>query len=171
MSQDEKIQRARLRLFPFFKFREKIELDDESKRVAKIKKETKLWMDTVILPLLEGISESYGEPLLAGIKRLISEKKNPFRPKEGWDKTRQANRVLMEILKQPQTKPLQTIAKRFLKVKMNFIYEKASWLREVVFKEEYPEFYNAIMGAEGGEEWLDEFITDLTNTLKRFLSS
>jgi len=118
-------------------------------------------------PYLEGISASFNEPLLAGINRLIKEKKNPFRPKEDWNRTQETKIALAGFFKNPQAKVLYFMAKPYIRKKVEWIHEQAQWIRDTILKTEYPEFYDVIMNTEGGKEWLDQLITDLASTIKR----
>lgn len=146
----------------------KIERDRETRLKARAKEDICFWMDNAIFPFLEGIAESFNEPLIPGIQRLIREKKNPFRAKEdGWNRTRETEIVLRSFLVQPQTRVLQVLARPYIKARMEWIHEKAEWIREEIVKEEYPGFYTAIMETEGGKEWLDELITDFVTTLRK----
>ena len=149
--------------------RENFEKKKEARLRARAKEDICFWMDNAVFPFLEGIAESFHEPLIDGIKRLIREKKNPFRPKKDWNRTRETQIALTGFLAQPQTKMLQILAKPFLKYKMEWIHREAEWIREEIVKEEYPDFYGAIMETEGGKEWLDDLITDLTKYIKRLL--
>ena len=141
----------------------------EVKRVQKATKDIRFWMDNFVFPYLEGLSDSYNEPLLSGIRRLISEKKNPFRPSEGWDRTRESKTALTGLFRNPQAKVLLHVARPFIKNKIEWIQEQSDWVRETIIKKEYPEFYTTIVNIEGGKEWFNTIITDLVNTLKRSL--
>jgi len=149
---------------------EQLREDIKKKREIRLRKKAHeqvcYWMDTVVLPFLQGIAESFNEPLLEGVKRLIREKKNPFRPKQDWNRTKETEFVLTKFLGSPQTKLLQIVAKPFLKAKLDWINKEASWVREEVLKEEYPQLYDAIMETDGGQEWLDNLLTDLTKRLR-----
>ena len=149
--------------------RAEIKRRKEVKRVQKATKDIRFWMDNFVFPYLEGISDSYNEPLLSGIRRLIREKKNPFRPKNGWDRTRESRTALTGLFRNPQAKVLLHIARPFIKNKIEWIQEQSDWVRETIIKKEYPEFYQAIMSIDGGKEWFNTIITDLVNTLKRSL--
>lgn len=152
---------------------------EEMEKEIKEKRETRFrdraredicfWMDNAIFPFLEGIAESFNEPLIDGIQRLIKEGKNPFRPKEDWNRTRETEHALRSFLSLPQTKVLQVLAKPYMKAKMTWIHQEAEWIREEILKEAYPYVYQAIMQTEGGKEWLDELIGDLTKTLRSYL--
>jgi len=146
--------------------REDIKKKRETKLRERAREQVCYWMDTVVVPFLEGIADSFNEPLLEGVKRLIREKKNPFRPKKDWNRTQETQFVLNSFLNSPQTKMLQILAKPFLKAKLDWVHKEASWVREEILKEEYPQLYEAIMETEGGQEWLDQLITDLMKKLR-----
>jgi len=152
---------------------EDMQKEIQLKRAAKTRQRAKedicFWMDNAIFPFLEGVAEGFNEPLLDGIRRLIRENKNPFRPRENWDRTKETNFVLSGFLSQPQTQLLQAMAKPFLKMKSEWLLKEASWIREEILKEEYPDFYGAIMSTTGGQEWLDTLITDVTKMLRRLI--
>ena len=137
------------------------------KRVQKATKDIRSWMDNFVFPYLEGLSVHYNEPLLSGIRRLIREKKNPFRPSEGWDRTRDTKVLLSRFFGNPQAKILLHIARPLIKRKVEWIHEQSDWVREQIIAREYPEFYDVIMNTEGGKEWFDTMLTDIVNTLKR----
>lgn len=139
----------------------------EDRLRERAKQDVCFWMDNAIFPFLDGIAEGYNEPLLVGIQRLIKEKKNPFRPKEDWNRTRETSTVITSFLANPQTRILQILAKPYLKSKMEWINKEAEWIREAILKEEYPDVYEAIIETEGGKEWLDELITDFIKTLRK----
>jgi len=141
----------------------------EARKRARAKQDICFWMDNAVFPFLDGIAESFHEPLIDGVKRLIKEKKNPFRPKKGWDRTRETEIALQGFLSQPQTKMLQILAKPFLKHKMEWIHRESEWIREEILKEEYADFYETIMETKGGKQWLDDLITDLTKYIKRLV--
>lgn len=149
---------------------EELQKDIQKRREARLREKAReqvcYWVDNVIFPFLQGIAESFDEPLLDGVKRLIREGKNPFRPTKHWNRTRETEVVLKSFLNQPQTKMLQVLAKPFLKAKLDWIHKEASWIREEILKEEYPQLYETIMEAKGGKEWLDQLITDLTKKLR-----
>lgn len=152
---------------------DQLRIDIQMKREAKLRQRAKedicFWMDNAIFPFLEGVSDSFNEPLISGIRRLIQEKKNPFRPKEDWDRTKEANTALTTFLSLPQTQVLQALVKPYLKAKSEWLQKEAAWVREDVLKEEYPDIYNAIMATEGGQEWLDQLINDFMKTLRRLI--
>ena len=75
--------------------------------------------------------------------------------------------MLSGFLKNPQAKVMFFLAKPYIKRKIAWIHEQADWIREVILKTEYPEFYEVIVTTKGGKEWLKDLITDLTHTLKR----
>lgn len=140
----------------------------ENAKRKRAREDICFWMDNAIFPFLEGVAGSFNEPLIDGIRRLIKEKKNPFRPrKNGWDRTRETDIALKTFLMTPQTKVLQVLAKPFIRQKLSWINKEAEWVRETILKEEYPDVYDAIMKTEGGEKWLDELITDLMKYLRR----
>ena len=139
----------------------------EEKRIQKATKDIRFWMDNFVFPYLEGLSTSFNEPLLTGIRRLIHEKKNPFRPSEEWDRTRETKIALTSFFGNPQAKVLLHVARPFIKRQVEWIHEQTEWIREKVIAREYPEFYATIINVEGGKEWFDTIITDLVNTLKR----
>lgn len=150
---------------------EQMRADIEKKREARLRERARedicFWMDNAIFPFLEGISDGFNEPLIPGIQRLIMEGKNPFRPKEGWNRTIDTEFALTTFLTQPQNQVLGTLMKPYIKAKMEWINQQAEWIREQILKDEYPAVYKAIMETEGGKEWLDELITDLTTTLRK----
>lgn len=150
---------------------EEMQKNLEKERQARLRERAKedicFWMDNAIFPFLEGIAEGFNEPLIIGIQRLIREKKNPFRPREDWNRTRETEIALKSFLLNPRTRVLQVLVKPYIKAKMDWINKEAKWIREEVLKEEYPGFYEVIMETEGGKEWLDELITDFVKTLRK----
>lgn len=152
----------------FEDFKKQVEQKKEARLRERARQDVCFWMDNAIFPFLEGIAETFNEPLIDGIRRLIREKKNPFRRKEdGWNRTREANIVLQSFLVQPQTRVLQILAKPYLKKQMDWIHQEAEWIREQILKEEYPGIYEAIMQTEGGQQWLDELIEDFIRILRQ----
>ena len=141
----------------------------EQNKRNRSRKDICFWMDNAILPFIKGVARQFNEPLIDGIKRLILEKKNPFKPQKSWDRTRETRYVLKRFLDSPQTKVLQTLAKPFLRNKMTWIYEEADWIREELVKEEYPDLYNVVMETPGGKEWLDDLISSFIQTMKEYL--
>jgi len=152
---------------------DRLEKELEEKRQKKIRDKARhdlcFWMDNAILPFLQGVAISYNEPLLAGVKRLIREKKNPFKPRNDWDRTKEVNYFLTGFLNQPQTKLLGVMARPILRLKTSFILQEIPWIREQILRESYPDLYEAVMETEGGQEWLDSLLLDLTNTLRNYL--
>lgn len=149
-------------------FQKMLKEQRETRFKEKAKQDICFWMDNGIFPFLEGIAESFDEPLIDGIKRLIREGKNPFRPKkDGWNRTHETREALTGFLMQPQTRVLQTLAKPYIKARMEWIHKEAKWIREEILKEEYPGIYEAIMKTKGGKEWLDTLITDFVKTIKK----
>lgn len=150
-----------------------LEKELAEKRQKKIRERARrdlcFWMDNAILPFLQGVASSYDEPLLDGVKRLIHEGKNPFRPTQDWDRTNEVNYFLTGFFKLPQTKLLQVMAKPIVRAKTSFIAQEIPWIRDEILRESYPDLYEAVMTTEGGREWLDDLLLDLTNTLKTFL--
>lgn len=142
----------------------------EQKKHEKARNDICLCMDTYILPFLEGISETFNEPLTEGVKRLIKEKKNPFKPKKGWNRTKDTEYVLKRFMNSPTTKVLQVMAKPYIRYKMEWIHEEAEWIREEILKNEYPDLYDAIIETEGGKEWLDDLINSFIRTIKGYIS-
>jgi len=142
----------------------------EDKRRERSQKKICLYMDNLIIPYLEGIAQGgFNEPLTVGIRRLIKEDKNPFRPQEGWNRTKETHNALDRFLQFPQVKMLKLIAKPFLKHELQVIHEDASWIRENVLKQEYPDIYVAVMETEGGPKWLDQLIDDFLKTIKHLV--
>lgn len=142
----------------------------EIRKRQKDKKDCLLWMENFIFPLLRGLARSFNEPLLVGIKRLIREKKNPFRrKKDGWNRTKETEIVVGTFLGRPEIRMYLYLFKPLIRHKSEWIRREAQWVREEVLKEEFPDFYEVIMETEGGKEWLDELIRDLVNTLRRVL--
>jgi len=146
---------------------ENLEKQRQTRLRERAREDICFWMDNAIFPFLEGVAEGFNEPLIVGIKRLIREKKNPFRPKEAWNRTQETEIALKSFLLNPQTRVLQILAKPYIKARMEWINEQAEWIREEIVKEEYPSLYDVIMETEGGKEWLDELINDLIKTLRK----
>lgn len=168
------LEKKRQGLLSLQKSVEEMRKDIKKKREAKEREEARedicFWMDNAIFPYLEGLaSNGYNEDLLSGIKRLIKEEKNPFRAKDGWNRTQETQTALNRFLALPQTRVLQILAKPYIKAKMQWIHKEAEWIREAILKEEYPDFYEAIMETEGGKQWLDNLITDFFKMIKRLL--
>lgn len=145
----------------------------ELKKKQRSKEQISFFMNNLIIPYLEGIANGFNEPLLAGVQRLIREAKNPFRPKEDWDRTRETSLSIDRFLKSsdPRILLIKNLAKPFVRAKFETINEEASWIREQILKEDYPALYAAIMEREGGQEWLDQLIEDLFRSIKRYLRS
>lgn len=141
----------------------------EKKKRDKSRKDICLCMDTYILPFLEGVANTFNEPLTEGVKRLIKEGKNPFKPKKGWNRTKDTEYILKRFMDSPTTKILQTMAKPYIRYKMEWIHEEAEWIREQILKDEYPDLYEAIMETEGGKEWLDDLINSFISTIKGYI--
>lgn len=142
----------------------------ESKKRERSQKKICLYMDNLIIPYLEGIAQGgFNEPLTVGIRRLIMENKNPFRQQEGWDRTKETYNVIDRFLQFPRVKMLKPLVKPFLKRELQDIQEDASWIRENVLKQEYPDIYMAVMETEGGPKWLDQLIDDFLKTIKHLV--
>lgn len=138
----------------------------EIRERQKTSKEICHWMDNYVLPFLEGIAKNFNEPLIPGVKRLILEKKNPFRPTKDWNRTKETQIVIGTFLKNPVTATLWRIAKPLFKGRIDHILNESDWVINTVLQEEYPDFYSVIVETEGGVEWFKTFLQDLTQTLK-----
>jgi len=141
----------------------------EQREKERAKRDICFWMDNAVLPFLEEIAACFNEPLLDGIRRLIKEQKNPFQPKKDWNRTRETKSFLTGFINLPQNKLLLALAKPFIRYNMQWIHKEAEWIREEILKQEYPDFYMAIMETEGGQQWLDQLINGLIKTIRRFL--
>jgi len=146
-----------------------IEAKREVRKRERERKEVMVLAENVIFPFLEEIAAGYNEPLIPGIRRLIKEKKNPFQPQKGWNRTRETTSYLDAFFNAPHIKAFTPLMKPYIKYNMQWIYREAKWIREKILKTEYPDFYNAIMETEGGKEWLDELINGFMKTIRRYL--
>jgi hypothetical protein len=138
----------------------------EIRERQRVKQEICFSLDNYILPFIEGIADSFGEPLIPGIKRLITENKNPFRPREDWNRTQETQTAIGNFVKNPVTSRLWFIAKPILKKKIDPFLNETDWVINTILKDEYPDIYSVITETEGGVEWFKTFIQDLATTLK-----
>jgi hypothetical protein len=141
----------------------------EARKRERERKDIMVWMENVIFPFLEEIARGFNEPLIPGIKRLIKEGKNPFQPKQDWTRTRETTSYLDAFFTTPHVKALIPLMRPYIKYNMQWIYREAKWIREEILKTEYPDFYEAIMKTEGGNEWLDELINGFMKTIRTYL--
>lgn len=123
-------------------------------------------LDNYILPFLEGVANSFNEPLLPGIKRLITEDKNPFRPRQDWNRTQETQTAIGNFVKHPLTSRLWFIAKPILRKKVDLFNSQIDWVINEILKDEYPDIHQVITETEGGVEWFKTFISDLATALK-----
>lgn len=155
----------------FRKYIQQMNEDMQKRREAKQRQRAKeqlcYYLDCLIFPILEVVAESFNEPLATGIARLIKEGKNPFRPKDEWNRTKDTETLLNNFLVMPQSKALLTLAKPLLRHNMEWVNQETTWILETVLKEEYPHIYTIIVNTEGGKEWFIDFITDFIKVLKK----
>lgn len=147
-----------------------IEERREKRKREQERKDVMLWLENIIFPFLEEIAAGFNEPLVDGIKRLIREKKNPFQPTKTWNRTQETYSYLDAFFNTPQIRVLFPILKPYLKYNMQWIFKEASWIREEVLKEEYPDIYTAIMETEGGKEWMDGLIGGFLKVVRRYIA-
>jgi len=71
--------------------------EERAKQIARF------WLNYALVPYLEGVAERFNEPLEDGVRRLIREGKNPFRPKKGWNRRREAQADIQKFFAYPET--------------------------------------------------------------------
>lgn len=138
----------------------------EIRERQRVKQEVCFSLDNYILPFIEGIANNFNEPLILGIKRLITENKNPFRPREDWDRTQETKEALNIFITNPAVNRLWFIIKPILRKKIDPFINEIDWVINTILKEEYPDIYSVLVETEGGIRWFKTFIQDLATALK-----
>lgn len=138
----------------------------EIRERQRVKQEVCFSLDNYILPFIEGIANNFNEPLIPGIKRLITENKNPFRPREDWDRTQETKEALNIFITNPAVSRLWFIIKPILRKKIDPFINEIDWVINTILKEEYPDIYSVLVETEGGIRWFKTFIQDLATALK-----
>lgn len=138
----------------------------EIRERQRAKQEVCFSLDNYILPFIEGIANNFNEPLILGIKRLITENKNPFRPREDWNRTQETKEALNIFITNPAVNRLWFIIKPILRKKIDPFINEIDWVINTILKEEYPDIYSVLVETEGGIKWFKTFIQDLATALK-----
>lgn len=142
--------------------KESLEQYIEERKKARARDDICMWMDNAIIPFLEGIAESFHEPLIEGVKRLIKDGVNPITARR-----QEAELAMRQFFNTPTTRVLKSIARPFIRAKTDLILKETQWIREDVLKEEYPFLYEAIMNEKGGKEWLDNLVKSFIQMVRR----
>ena len=138
----------------------------EERKKATRKQEIIIYLDSLIIPYLEGVSERFNEPLEAGIKRLIKKKsyRFPTRYRRG-----EALTDIQRFLSTPQARVLISVAGPAIRWKTQQLADGADFILDEVLNKEYPTLYEAIAETEGGREWFQNMLNDMVHMVRRLV--
>ena len=136
----------------------KIAADASAKATALARMQSKIFLEKMFSPYIDGVCSVVGETPEDGLRRLINEGTT-------FGSIAQDNpQVLEQFLSQPEVKiilaiasPLRNVSEEWIKDKMDVLFEVMNELR--------PELASIINDTPGGKEWFYDSLTGLREIL------